>query len=480
MDYSELQNRPSTENARTQTEEIGIPPVSKNVRTQTELTTIGTDNETMQYRRKSKRRSANVISDPSSLLMNVTYQNIDDKDTGGRNSELLPELVEEDANNFNEDSADTDQRRGESNETGQKLTDTSTPDETEPSTEPIIDYANEPLLPLAEACAPLNDILHNISFYVKLALEETPSPPLDNLTVDESAAIRLYTIEWDRPHRSLYSSLNYTLKTQPREKLIPYYKYMKLFITALVKLPCVPPCTVWRGVTKDLSAEFPPGTPVTWWAFSSTTTELTVLENNMYLGASGSRTLFSVEAINGRTIKAHSHFVTEDELLLLPGTYMVVQSLFSPAPDLNIVHLKQEIPKDVLLQPPYEGAHIFPKIKRPWYTKKRFAIPLVLSIIAVITAAIIGVVMGLKSAKSVHVCTTPYVGTAAFFQTGNFPISGIAGTFDNDTNLDIIVTNQQDDEIVVLYGDGQGNFPSQSKVNICYSEYFILFKISAD
>ncbi|CAF3753650.1 unnamed protein product, partial [Adineta steineri] len=195
MDYSELQNKPSTENARTQTEEIGIPPVSKNVRTQTELTSIGTDNETIKYRRKSKRRSVKVIGDPSNLLMNVTYQNIDDKDTLGRNSELLPELLEEDANNFNEDSADTDQRRGESKETGQKLTDTSTSDEIEPS-EPIIEYANEPLLPLAEACAPLNDILHNISFYVKLALEETPSPPLDNLTVDESAAIRLYTIEW--------------------------------------------------------------------------------------------------------------------------------------------------------------------------------------------------------------------------------------------------------------------------------------------
>ena len=67
---------------------------------------------------------------------------------------------------------------------------------------------------------------------------------------------------------------------------------MKLFITALVKLPCVPPLTVWRGVTKDLSTEFSPGTPVTWWSFSSCTTELTVLENNMYLGDSGSRTLF--------------------------------------------------------------------------------------------------------------------------------------------------------------------------------------------
>jgi len=216
-------------------------------------------------------------------------------------------------------------------------------------------YAEAPILPLSKACAPLNNILHNLSFYVQLALDETSENPPDGLTIDESAAIRLYTMEWNSPHRSLYSMLNSNLKKGDRKALLPYFKYMKLLVTAVVKLPCVPPSTVWRGVTKNMSAGFPPGTEVTWWAFSSCTTEMTVLENNMYLGNTGSRTLFSVEAINGRTIRAHSHFVTEDELLLLPGTHMIVQSQFSPAPDLYIIHLKQVIPEEVLLEPPFEG-----------------------------------------------------------------------------------------------------------------------------
>ncbi|CAF4790013.1 unnamed protein product, partial [Rotaria sp. Silwood2] len=42
---------------------------------------------------------------------------------------------------------------------------------------PLIEYAEEPLLPLADACAPLVDILHNLSVYVKMALEETPEEP---------------------------------------------------------------------------------------------------------------------------------------------------------------------------------------------------------------------------------------------------------------------------------------------------------------
>jgi hypothetical protein len=220
---------------------------------------------------------------------------------------------------------------------------------------PVVGYAEEPLLPLAEACAPLINIIHDMLVYVQMALDETPAEPPNGLTIDESAAIRLYTIEWARPHRSLYSMLNRTLKKDSREHLRPYFRYMKLFLTALVKIPCIPQSTVWRGVTKNASAEFPPGTPVTWWAFSSCTTELTVLESNMYLGNAGSRTLFSVEAINARSVRAHSYFDTEDEVLLPPGTHMIVQSQFSPAPDLHIIHLKQVKPDEILLEPPFEG-----------------------------------------------------------------------------------------------------------------------------
>jgi hypothetical protein len=261
----------------------------------------------------------------------------------------------EDLGDIKVDSMKKNQRMVETVNVEQNQTHTNTMNDIEADLGPIVGYAAEPLLPLAEACAPLTDILHNLSFYVELALTETPQEPPDGLTVDESAAVRLYTIEWAAPHRSLYSMLNRTLKKDDRENLRPYYKYMKLFLTALVKMPCVPSSTVWRGVTKNMSEAFPPGTPVTWWAFSSCTTELTVLENNMYLGNSGSRTLFSVEAINGRTVRAHSHFVTEDEILLLPGTHMVVKSLFSPAPDLHIIHLKQIVPKEMLLEPPFEG-----------------------------------------------------------------------------------------------------------------------------
>ena len=220
---------------------------------------------------------------------------------------------------------------------------------------PIIGYANEPLLSLNAACVPLTSIIHNLSVYVQMALNETPDVPPDGLTVDESAAIRLYTIEWQSPHQSLYLMLNSALKASDRENRQLYFKYLKLLLTALVKLPCVPQQTVWRGATKNLSAQFPPGTPVTWWSFLSCTSSLPVLENNLYLDNTCERTLFSIETINGRRVDGHSYYTDENEVVLLPGTHMQVQSQISPAPDLCIVHFKQVIPTEMLLEPPFEG-----------------------------------------------------------------------------------------------------------------------------
>jgi hypothetical protein len=80
-----------------------------------------------------------------------------------------------------------------------------------------------------------------------------------------------------------------------------------------------------------------------------------VLESNVYLGNTGSRTLFSIEIFNGRDVRAHSHFNNEDEILMLPGTFMEVQSQITQGPDLHIIHLKQKIPNETLLEPPFKG-----------------------------------------------------------------------------------------------------------------------------
>jgi hypothetical protein len=222
---------------------------------------------------------------------------------------------------------------------------------------PITGYADEPLLTLDEACVPLMNIISHLESHIWVAKQNT-SEPQDDLSRDESAAIHLYTMEWGQGSKSLYYLLNQTLKATDRTKLRPWFKYLKLFITGLAKLPFVPRQSVWRGVTKNLSADFPLGSETIWWSFSSCTTSLTALESDIYLGRDGERTLFSIDAINGKFIRNHSHFGTEDEILLLPGTVLEVQSQLNPASDLYIIHLKQKHPMTMLLEPPFEGKTI--------------------------------------------------------------------------------------------------------------------------
>jgi hypothetical protein len=222
-------------------------------------------------------------------------------------------------------------------------------DEPKQFLQPIAGYAREPLLPLEEACEPLISIVPRLPAHIWIAKQNSKNPA-DGLTEDESAAIRLYTMEWDAgenvPRGSLYSHLNRTLKLIDRTKLRPWFRYLKLFLTALAKLPPAPRQTVWRGVRKDHTADYPRGAEAT---------SLSVLESELYLGNVGTRTLFSIEAFSGRTIRAHSHFKVEDEILLLPGTFFEVKSRLNPAPDLYIIHLSEKLPPHDLLEPPFEG-----------------------------------------------------------------------------------------------------------------------------
>ncbi|CAF1187281.1 unnamed protein product [Rotaria sordida] len=230
---------------------------------------------------------------------------------------------------------------------------------------PFSDYAQEPLLSLADACAPLTSIVPDILTYVLIALDGTANNPPDGLTRDESASIRLYTIEWREAGESAYRHLNHALKKNDREKLQPWYKYLKLLLTALVKIPCSKVQIVWRGVRYNSVDKFTKEARITWWCFSSTTESLAVLESDLYLGTTGERTLLSIEVLNGRNIRAHSHFPGEDEILLLPGTLIEVKSLLNPAPDLHIIHLRQLVPEKPLLELPFEDAPLFPKIQSP-------------------------------------------------------------------------------------------------------------------
>jgi hypothetical protein len=216
---------------------------------------------------------------------------------------------------------------------------------------PIGGYQDESLSTLEEALSAVSHFFIDLEQNIWIAKYNCQTSK-DSLTQDESAAVHLYTMQFESGD-SLYIILNRLLRAEKREHLVPWFKFLKLFITALSKLDSVR-ATVWRGIRgEDLSLQYPTGRQFAWWGISSCTATPDVLQTTNFLGKSGTRTLFSIECVNGKSIKAHSYFnKTEEEIVLMPGTFFQVIGQVNPAEGLHIIHLKE-------IQPP------FPLLKLP-------------------------------------------------------------------------------------------------------------------
>jgi hypothetical protein len=180
---------------------------------------------------------------------------------------------------------------------------------------PIQGYENMPLVSLVEAVASLTSLVPDVERMIWTVKQSRFSNEPD-LTDDESAAIFLYTTEWEPRDKSFYSILNKTLQEVNRQLLKPWFLYLRLLMTALAKLPSDSnSLTVNRDVKLDLSTQYPKGSIVTWWDCLSCTTSVDVLNNEQFLDQSGTRTMFSIECYSAKTIKQFSYYPNEEKVL---------------------------------------------------------------------------------------------------------------------------------------------------------------------
>ena len=214
---------------------------------------------------------------------------------------------------------------------------------------PIEGYEKVPLVSLDEAVQPLISIVPRVQrniFIVKKNCQE----PEDGLTIDESASIMLYTYESEPHEDSLYVILNTTLRSEQRQKLKPWFSYLRLVLTALARLPSERRF-VNRGVREDLRAQYPKGKSFIWWGFSSCTSSVEALECEQFFGKTGTRTLFQIDCNSGKDVKNHSFIQQEDEILLLPAREFMVKSCLDSGNGLHIIQLQETEPEYPLLEP---------------------------------------------------------------------------------------------------------------------------------
>jgi hypothetical protein len=217
---------------------------------------------------------------------------------------------------------------------------------------PIESFNKKPLVTLEEASVPLINIIPRLATYVHVAKERAINPAND-LSVDESASIALYTMEWEPYTESLYFILNKTLRAEERKNLKPWFLYLKLIFTALSRLPSIS-LTIYRGVrseTGDEYEQYQVGEKLVWWGFSSCSKHRNISEKDQFLGESGRRTLFKIDCIKGKDISKHSYYRNEQEVLLLPATKMEVIHTKHRKNNLNIIHLKEVESSFILLEP---------------------------------------------------------------------------------------------------------------------------------
>jgi hypothetical protein len=200
---------------------------------------------------------------------------------------------------------------------------------------PIGGYWQHSLLPLDQALQPIMARIDQLDRSIKEAKKHCCYPSTHNLTREESAAVYLYTMEGG--DNSFYRILNEALRSENRRALISWFGFLKLFDTALAKLPTINEC-VWRGVSGNISQKFKKDEVVTWWSVSSCSVSLEVVQD--FLSSNANSTLLMIEAKNAKDVTGYTSFPDEKEVLLGPGTQLRVKSnALHHHGGLHVVHL---------------------------------------------------------------------------------------------------------------------------------------------
>ncbi len=117
--------------------------------------------------------------------------------------------------------------------------------------------------------------------------------------------------------------LNKALRDENRTHLKIWFSYLKLFDSALEKLPTVRGI-VSRGISNDIGKNFSKNQKLTWWGVNSYLSSMHVIKN--FLGNETNLTMFLIETSNGKKISGYTDREHEDEVILRMETDFRAQS----------------------------------------------------------------------------------------------------------------------------------------------------------
>ncbi|CAF1066075.1 unnamed protein product [Adineta steineri] len=186
---------------------------------------------------------------------------------------------------------------------------------------PVYGFRVAKLVSIEEALQSVESQIDELPYFIKIAKRHCHYPSEHGLTHDESASIYIYTMEWG--DQTLYRVLNQTLRNENRHLLKVWFPYLKLFDTALNKLPSVKE-VVWRGIIADIGKNFTKNQIITWWSINSCSSSVNIIKG--FLGNEKNSTTFLIEAVKGKKVSGYTEYESEDEIILRMGTEFRVKS----------------------------------------------------------------------------------------------------------------------------------------------------------
>ncbi|CAF1471752.1 unnamed protein product [Adineta ricciae] len=181
-------------------------------------------------------------------------------------------------------------------------------------------YRKQPLLPLEIALESLVLSVGGLHQHVKTAETKRHHFSQYKLTDDESAAIYLYTSEWGE--QSLHNLLNQAITSDRYSIIVPWFGFLKLLNTALEKLPSVKG-VVFRAIRKDIANKLYENREISWWNFSSCSYSSSFIRQLI----NENLCLCSIEVLNGKNVRNFTPNTSEDEVLLCPGTQLLLKDV---------------------------------------------------------------------------------------------------------------------------------------------------------
>jgi hypothetical protein len=172
------------------------------------------------------------------------------------------------------------------------------------------------------------------------AAQRARTNKLGPLSKAEAAVINLYTQQ--KFHRFVNGALNGHGKGG-LDALHRYLPYIKLLNAALLKLPPQSNTIVYRGCLHSLQTLIPDATvgkKGVWWCFTSTSRDKEVRKR---FAPTREGTLYQIVSNDGRDISQYSSYPEEKEILLLPGSQLVIDNI-CPYGENAEVQMQQLVP----------------------------------------------------------------------------------------------------------------------------------------